>query len=217
MGDGNDNIFAAGASGPAGNAASSDAKPAITDRGIEGRIDPATARAFSVDGDTGSTGDSAGRPADNPSGQSTDAPRRRGRPPGSKNSGTGKEEARSIRASFIEKTLYSIHLALSSIAKAPEFELEADDAAKLGEAIANVMKYYKVTMTPKQEAWGILIEAAAEVYPPMIVSLYVRRMAEAKKAKAGQPPQQPRPQAPPRPTNGAVNAPFDTTNIRIPE
>lgn len=121
------------------------------------------------------------------------------------------------------------------MASAPEFRLDKDDAKELGEAIAGVMKYHNVMMTPKQEAYALLIEAAAKVYPPMLLMYVLRKQAEAKakpplttaRKDAFQqsppmpnaPPPQPRPPAPSAAKEAApANVlPFDPFKISIPE
>lgn len=219
MDNGNDNIFAPGAGGPTSNVVGSDGKPPGSNADIAGRIDPSVARAASgADGAIPNSEPASLGPTDSATVEPA-ARRGRGRP--RKDTAPGaKEEARSVRASFIEKTLYSIHLGLSRIASAPELELDADDAAKLGEAIANVMKYHKITMTPKQEAYGLLLEAAAEVYPAMIASIVIRKQMEAKeRAKhRGSTPIRPVPPTPQPAPNANGSAPgFDPFKITIPD
>lgn len=207
----NDNLFATGdsksesisATGDGGNTGANNLPP--------GRIDPAIARASSGAGgtasDTGSAAPSGPAPSGEPAARPRGRPRLDGKPPGSPSERSSeKATARSVRASFFEKTLYSIHLGLASVASAPEFRLDKDDAKELGEAIAGVMKFYGVTMTPKQEAYALLLEAAAKVYPPMVVSYVVRKQIEAQKGKPVAPPQAPRPvQAAPPPAPTKMN------------
>lgn len=110
------------------------------------------------------------------------------------------------------------------MAQAPEFKLDKDDAKMLGDAVAGVLAFHKIKMTPKQEAYGILIEAAAQVYPPMFVSMYVRMQNDAKNKPKG-PPQPPRPSAtvsPIRPVpqeapSPVAGATFDPFKITIPD
>lgn len=227
MDDGNDNIFASGDSGPKSQPDGGGPKSPATDIGTEGRIDPALARDTSASGSIGgTTGDGTSGPANNTTGeQSGPAPRRRGRPPGSTNRAkSDTTEARNIRASFIEKVLYSIHTAVAAVAKAPEFEIDKDDAQKLGSAIAEVLKYHSVVMTPQQEAYALLIDAAANVYPPMFISYYVRKQMEAKQhqqRRAAPPPQRTQPPNGAVPAEPAANAGlpqgFDPFKIEIPE
>lgn len=114
------------------------------------------------------------------------------------------------------------------MASAPEFKLDKDDAKELGDAIAGVMKFYGVTMTPKQEAYALLIEAAAKVYPPMVVSYVFRKQMEAQKNKppaaqrqpqatAPAPAPQPAPKPQPRPTPPQPHAPLAAAMEAAPQ
>lgn len=236
----NDNIFAARDSGPESNAANGERKSAGNGNGIEGRIDPALARATSPAGGTADYGNATPAPAGNatdsaPGPEPTPA-RGRGRPRltpeerAARAAETGK--TRSVRASFIEKMLYSIHMGVAKIATAPEFQIDKEEAKELGEAISGVLALHKIKMTEAQEAYAILFEAAAKVYPPMMVTYMVRKQQEAKQRRANMPPRpsatvtQLRPQAPPpppppppvaTPMPQAQNVPFDPSNITIPD
>jgi hypothetical protein len=111
-----------------------------------------------------------------------------------------------------------LHLAASAALTAPELRLDADDAKTLADAWAEVLAYHKIKMTKKQEAYASLIEAMATVYPPMLVSVVLRKQAEAKQnANAKRPSASVtpiRPQAaPPPPAPGT----FDLANIHIPD
>lgn len=225
----NDNIFATGASGPQGEFEGTGVVPPVTVSGIEGRVDPVAARASSV-----------GATAPTPTGTdpaATAEPVKRGRGRPRKNSespitgsiaGTAEasdknETPRNIRASFIERMLYSIHMGVAKLSDCPEFKLDEDDAKELGQAIAGVLALHKVKITPAQEAYSILFEAAAKIYPPMIVSVYVRKSAEAKgKGKVLNWPRSatPAPQPAPaqEPQKESVMPPgFDPTKVIMPE
>ncbi len=208
MDDNEPNIFEAGTSGPKSDVATSDSQSPATVDGIAGRVDPEIARTSaslswplkSPGGDNNASNGDASNTA------SGTADQRRGKPgrhPGNcncerciarRNAANGgeaqdapkarsievnaSEKTRNVRASFVEKTLQAIHLGIVGITKCPEFTLEKDDAQKLGEATAAVLAHYKVKMTAKQEAYALLIEAAAQVYPPMFVAVYLRKMKE---------------------------------------
>lgn len=110
---------------------------------------------------------------------------------------------------------------MSQIAQAPEFELDAEDAKKLGDAVAGVLAFHKIKMTPKQEAYALLMEAAAQVYPPMIVTLYMRlKMERDKKPKPpaaapkAAPAPAPRP-APAAPPAQPIRAPLQTNGMPV--
>jgi hypothetical protein len=234
MDAGNDTPASTGIGGFTFNTSGSGNKSTGSDFDIEGRIDPVIARATS--GDSSASPASAG--GGNPGSATDSGPARRGRGrPRNADRGasdsTGKADTpRNIRASFIEKTLYSIHLGIASATSIPEFKLEKDDAKELGEAVAGVLAFYKVTMTPKQEAYATLMEAAAKVYPPMFMTYLMRkRIEDAEKrkrtphavppaAKPVQPVQtvrEPGPVVVPMPRTPGQGPAFDPANIKIPD
>lgn len=224
MDNADNNIFATGTSGPESNPDGSGDKPTGTDASIEGRIDPAIARGTAEVGATGAgTGDSdnGGNAPGPATGEPAAAVRRgRGRPPGPTKTAAEKGEARSVRVSFIEKTLFAIHIGVAKMAKAPEFEIEKDDAKLLAEAVAGVLALHKIRMTPSQEAYAVLLEAAAQIYPPMFVSVYFRKKMEAERRGQNAPPK-PQPAPPPFPTAKPVDASvkppgFDATAPHMP-
>lgn len=91
-----------------------------------------------------------------------------------------------------------IHLGIAAVTKVPELEIGKEDARVLAEATAGVLALYKVRMTAKQEAYGLLIEAIGQVYVPMGVSIYMRKKMEADaKPRPAAPPPRPRPTAQP--------------------
>ena len=197
--------FDAGDSGLQSDVGTGERKPTVSDSDIAGRIDPAIARATAEIGGTpralpapGGDNNNGDGNASNPAGSAT-GPKRRGRhtadctcanceakrAQGPAPGVSGEE--RNIRASFVTRTLQIAHLIVSKAANAPELMLDDDDAKLLGDATAGVLKFYKVKMTAKQEAYAVLIEAAAQVYPAMAVSIYMRKMAEAEERKKRQP------------------------------
>lgn len=187
-------------SGPASDVAGDTAQRNGTGENPTGRIDPAIARA-TAGGDTSEpvTTSEPAPAASAPGGgtpASTPGPKKRGRPALSEAERAARQtsgvassgDSKNIRVSFIEKTLMGIHLGLAAITKVEELEIGKDDARVLAEATAGVLALYKVRMTAKQEAYGLLIEAIGQVYVPMGVSIYMRKKMEA----ASKP--QPRPQ-----------------------
>lgn len=241
----NDNIFEAGTSRPESGITNVEPVRPANVGGVEGRIDPAFARAIQGDGSaSGLVSDGANGDATS----GTPGPElRTGRGRHPKNCGCAKcaakaagepapsgsvtdktQTARNVRATFIERLLYSIHLGLAGIASCPELKLEPDDAKELGAAVAGVMALHKIKMTQSQEAYAILFEACAKVYPPMAISVYLRKKAEAEgkgrvlkfaPTKAA-PAQTPEPQPAPQPAAAkSVIAPsltpFDPLNIGI--
>lgn len=203
--------FEATDSGPASNATGDTAKRDGAGENPSGRIDPAIARATASGAATepvttsepsGPTAPATGDTAPGAAAAGT-APKR-GRPKGSTNKEreTGNIDAtRNVRVSFIEKTLYTIHLGVSAMTQCPELELGKEDAKTLAEATAGVLALYKVRMTPKQEAYGLMLEAVAQVYPPMIFSIWMRKKMEAEQRKKFAPPQPQRPKQTAQPGN----------------
>jgi len=229
MDDENDNIFAAGSGEPKSDVATGDGSNAGTSQGVEGRIDPAIARTVN-----GGNGNASNRTADSSTGGS------RGRPrlprdaegniirDGKSDVKPAAKETRNIKvkASVVEGTLVTAHMLLSKTLQyltnngvGDAFELDSDDAKKLGEAAANVLSYYNVKMTAKQQAYWELMNVAAEIYPAMFVTAYFN----LKEAQPTQPmPQRPQqsPQTPQRqpepPRDIKMPAGFDPTHITIP-
>ena len=124
--------------------------------------------------------------------------------------------------------LFGIHLGLASATKCPEFNLDKDDAVKLADSVVAVMAFHKVKITPEQEAYGDLFIVASQVYPPMLMSVYLRKKMEAEAKAKNRPPVPPpvQPQKanvpPPPPANvtplrsGPAPA-FDPFKIEMPQ
>lgn len=109
---------------------------------------------------------------------SADAPKRRGRKPGSKNAGTKAQNKADI--SGLEKILFSVHLALAAATHTPELALDADEARELAKAAAEVQSHYELVIDPKVLAWGQLIMVAGSLYTPRILAASIRIKREAK-------------------------------------
>lgn len=226
MDNGNDNIFADGNDKSAGGLTADNGGIPDTVIRPAGRIDPAIAAAANGPGagnsdSGGDTASRAGKRGRHPNACTCDTCNaKRQAPSGIAASEPKPEKNRNIRASFVEKTLTAIHLGLVMVTKCPEFSLDKEDASKLGEATAGVLAFYKVKMTAKQEAYALLMEAAAQVYPPMLISVYIRKKAEhdakPKTAIAPQPlrPVPPAPRDNVQPLRGAA---FDPFKIEMPQ
>ncbi len=79
-----------------------------------------------------------------------------------------------------------MHDMLAMLTEVKEFELEPDEAKKLGAAMARVQKLYgKYVIPEKWAAWGGLGMAAVGVYGPRIAA-YRLRMENEKAEKKGQ-------------------------------
>lgn len=230
MDDGNSNIFETGNSvdqrKPDGTG---DGLPG-TGGGTTGRIDPSIAAAAAGigagnPGGGGTTGNTRGRHRNDCNCPKCIAKRQAaGSVTGLADPAEPKaEKSQAIRATFIEKSLNVLHMCAATVLKAPELELDDDDAKKLGEGVAGVLAFYKVKMTRKQEAYALLMEAAAQVYPPMVVSLYIRKKFEAEEARKRNPqPMRPVAAATPPPPQqqqrGPVVVPgpgFDPLNVKL--
>lgn len=148
--------------------------------------------------------------------------KRRGRPPGSRNSpggtsggnGTGSNKENKSEGILgsglsLEGVLYSLHLMGSEFLKCKEMELDKDESKKLADAIAEVNRFYNVKFDPKKVAIFNLAVVTASIYGPMAVSIKRRLDAERGpqpvKQAGPQPVQQPKKQATPQQTNGQVD------------
>jgi hypothetical protein len=103
------------------------------------------------------------------------------------------------------------HACIAGLLNAEEFALSNEDAKPLAEGVAGVLAVNNVKMTPKQEAYALLIEAAAMVYPPMFAAWIFRLKAEAEqKRKAAM-------MRPVAPQQSNIKPPgFDPSNIVMP-
>lgn len=109
-------------------------------------------------------------------------PRRRGRPPGSRNRTGGEPtdigSARSDRAKTpgditdLTKVLLSMHDMLAAVCKAEYVEITAEQAKKLSAGIKEVGKHYSFNMTAKQAAVIDLVMIVLAIYGPMFVILF---------------------------------------------
>jgi hypothetical protein len=126
---------------------------------------------------------------------------------------------------------------VSGITQLDSLELDKDDAKTLATALAEVLKYHKIYMTPKQEAYALLMEAAAQVYPPMAFAAFMEFKAKQEAARKNAPPKPvpgqpvntgPSPPPPPRATKpspvvvkdnveNVIFPSFDPTKISMPD
>lgn len=114
--------------------------------------------------------------------------RKRGRPPGSRNSGTGTAAPSkgNVSVKGIEALLLSIHQMCAMILKAPELMLAETEASALATAIADVARYYPTNFDGRAVAWANLAMVAGGLYGTRALAIYARH---------NMPPNQPR-QAP---------------------
>lgn len=232
MADDNSNIFDAGNSGPESGTAATAIGGAGSGEGTPGRIDPAIAADIAEgirpadtgrrdDNNNGGSGGDTGQTSGNVGGERASTGRRRGRPPGS---GKIKEESTLLVGSTLAgETLQLMHLLASMALSAPELKLDDDDAEKVGKALAKVLALNDMRLTPKQAAYAELIKAAAQVYPPMVISIIVRKKMEQQAKPQTQKPPSPKPQAPHNVGKVESNVVamntggFDPTKIELPQ
>jgi hypothetical protein len=107
----------------------------------------------------------------------SEAPKRRGRKPGSKNSTSksSKETANDLTGLFL-----GIHTMCAMLTGIPELELEEEEAAKLAKAVARVNNYYGGMVIPEKYAvWGNFAVALGTVYGPRAITYRMRMKQEA--------------------------------------
>lgn len=107
-------------------------------------------------------------------GAGADAPKRRGRKPGSRNStgtGTGKKSQAALDINGVEKVLFSMHMMLASAVKAPELAISTEEAKMLSTAVGEVSKHYNFGIDEKTQAWVNLVMVAGGIYVPRIIMM----------------------------------------------
>jgi hypothetical protein len=67
---------------------------------------------------------------------------------------------------------------VAGLLKAPEFELDKDEARMLAENMANVAAQYSVTVDPKYMAWIGFIGCLIAIYGPRIGAVAIRKNAK---------------------------------------
>ena len=138
-----------------------------------------------TDSDAG-TGNGDGEPTD-----TGNAPRKRGRKPGSTNKPrTEKASASSVIG--IEKLLFSIHAIAAAGLKTPELELDDSEAKLLAQAATSVADHYNVTVDPKIVAWVGLIGVAGSIYGPRLATIKMRKDMEQRNKQQPQQNQAPK-------------------------
>lgn len=155
---------ATGTDANAGTATGTDAGAAATGASIPGAVDPATIAG----------------------------PRKRGRPPGSKNKANlsapkpaaataPKQVALSVDG--VSAILFSIHGMLAGITRVPELALDDKESKQLAAAIAEVGKHYDLTADPKMVAWANLTMTCAALYGSRFVAIKFRIAAQREAAQ----------------------------------
>lgn len=97
--------------------------------------------------------------------------RRRGRPAGSKNGGTGRNKT-SKTTDSLSSLLFSVHLMGSMFIKVPEMALSEEESKQLADAVTRVSELYDMPlMDDKTLAWVNLAMVASSVYGPRAVAV----------------------------------------------
>lgn len=99
--------------------------------------------------------DADGGPAD-----SGNAPKRRGRKPGTKNA--PKEKASNLAG--LESLLLSVHVMGSTLLKIPELAIDQKEAKLLADAIQGVAEHYPMVIDPKYAAIANLVMVGIGIY-----------------------------------------------------
>lgn len=120
--------------------------------------------------------------------------KRRGRPRGSRNSGTNKTA--SLDLDGLSATLFSLHMMGASLLSSPTLALEEDESKNLAKAIKNVQRHYDMPITEKALDWMNLFGVMGMVYGPRIFVARAKRKEAKDAAKA----------------NGAAGEPVMTAN-----
>lgn len=154
--------------------------------GDAGSIDPASLANSGDSNGTGSDGEfdpeiHVARDKRNADGSYT---RKRGRKSGSGNGGSN-TTARKAKGDLsgavdsLSRTLIIFHMGIASATKAPEMELDKQEADLLANATANVLSEFDIRPDPKVEAIFGLITACGMVYGPRVYSIRKRREDES--------------------------------------
>jgi hypothetical protein len=115
-----------------------------------------------------------GNSSDATSAAGIDAPKRRGRKPGSKNA----KKTLPNNLEGLEALLYSIHSGVAAISKIPEIKLEETECHELTEAAAKVAAFYPVGINPKFIAWSHFFGVCCFVYGPRFYAFKDRMKKE---------------------------------------
>lgn len=126
-----------------------------------------------------------------------DAPKRRGRKPGS----TNRKASVQVNITGLEKILYSSHLMIAAFTKSAELAITEDEAKSLADAAQNVASFYNVGATQKQVAWVNLATTMGFIYGPRFVAMYRNAPVKTPKPVTPKPFEVPRPM-PAHPVNG---------------
>lgn len=132
------------------------------------------------------------------------APKRRGRPRGSRNASKTETKTASNIGENLEHLLLSVHLMGAALLKLPELAIDPTEAEKLASAIREVLKHYPISLDPKRVAWIELGTMAAMIYGTRGIAVYQRS-----KRKPAIVTEMPKPQKP------AESRPAQTTTTQV--
>lgn len=112
-------------------------------------------------------------------------PRRRGRPPGSRNRAARASDA-ALDLSGIQAALTSAHLVLSAVTKNPKWILDDAEAKSLADAIRNATRHHDIAVAQKTVDYVNLAIVASMVYGTRIITIQ-RERAAARQAQQPEP------------------------------
>lgn len=118
-----------------------------------------------------------------------DAPKRRGRPKGSRNSGspgtgTAKEAKVSLDVSGLESILLSVHSMLAAATGNELLSLSPEEAKTLATAAAKVQRHYPMKASAQALDWANLVFAMATVYGTRVLAFRLQAKQAAEEAPA---------------------------------
>lgn len=126
-------------------------------------------------------GDTAGDTANGTDAPSGDAPKRRGRKPGSKNSVTGTRDSKT-EVDLIDGGLIVLHTLASSVLAMPELLISQDQRKSLAGALQKVNALYDPKVSKEVVAWVNLAFVAGTIYVPIAIDIKRRMDAESKES-----------------------------------
>lgn len=119
--------------------------------------------------------------------QADNAPRKRGRPRGSRNVTTTAKQTKQT-SSDLTGLLMGLHMMGAELLKIQELNLDESEAKRIAEALARLQSLYDMpVLTEKQMAWSNLVMACFAVYGTRIAAYKLRIKNEAAAAKAAGP------------------------------
>ena len=134
----------------------------------------------------GDSGDAANGRAGS-AGSSAETPRRRGRPPGSKNQAGNTRKTIPVDVNSLQFTLTGIHATLAALTLCPEFVLPDSTAETLAKNLANVMRHYDMQASQKAIDLGNCAVAFAIAYGGIGARIYARKSAERRAGRQTHP------------------------------